>query len=296
MTRKKKENEKRSKEAIKDGDKPISNEENIESKENVINTNKTQEEKQEVKLLEGKEQKVLEYHDLDDLISKYEKLQVSNKMDKEALLKYQKESDSWKNKHMRLQAEFENAQKRWNKSRQNLRKEYTALTLKSFLSLYDSFRKALDAGDEDNSSLKQFYDQFISILKFYKAEPIEVKINDLFDYTYHEALSSIERDDLPNNSIIEVIQDGWKIDKDVLRYTKVIISRVPPPPKPEPEPDPESEEEPEAKSEGEPEIKTPPEVKEKEIVDAEEETKKADNETSQKKEAAENNNKLDYYS
>ena len=90
---------------------------------------------------------------------------------------------------------------------------------------------------KNNEVLKQFYDQFIGILKFHKAEPIDVKPNDPFDYSNHEALSSIERDDLPNNSIIEIIQDGWKMDKDILRFSKVIVSREPLPPEPEPEPE-----------------------------------------------------------
>ena len=290
MTRKKKEKEKMSKNTLKNGDKPLSTVEKTESKDENVKSDKVQEEKPEVKLLEGEEQKVLEYHDLDDLITKYKKLQERNKKDKEALIENKKESESWKDKYMRLQAEFENAQKRWNKNRQNLRKEYTGLTLKSFLPLYDSFRKALDEVNEDNSILKQFYDQFISILKYYKAEPIEVKINDLFDYTYHEALSSIEKDDLPNNSIIEIIQDGWKIDKDVLRYTKVIISRIPLPPKPEPEPKPE--EETELESPLEDNVKA-----EAEVVEGEEETKKKDiEEPKENKGDTENNKKLDYYS
>ena len=241
MTRKKKEKEKMSDESTKKDGLESSKERFIESKEGELSESKEEEEEQEVKLLEGEEQKVLEYHDLDELISKYNNLKENNKKDKELLTKHQKESESWKNKHMRLQAEFENAQKRWNKNRQNLRKQYTGLTLKSFLPLYDSFKKALDGDDENKAILKQFYDQFISILKFHKAEPIDVKVNDLFDYSYHEALSSIESDDIPNNSIIEIIQDGWKMDKDVLRFAKVIISREPAPPEPEPEPEPKEE-------------------------------------------------------
>ena len=239
MTRKKKDKEKMNAESTKKNEAESSEEVLNESKEEVLNESKEEEEEQDVKLLEGEEQKVLEYHDLGELISKYNNLKESNKEDKELLTKHQKESESWRNKHMRLQAEFENAQKRWNKNRQNLRKEYTGLTLKSFLPLYDSFKKALDGDDENKAILKQFYDQFISILKFHKAEPIEVKVNDPFDYSYHEALSSLESDDLPNNSIIEIIQDGWKMDKNVLRFVKVVISREPAPPEPEPEPEPE---------------------------------------------------------
>ena len=245
MTRKKKDREKMSEDSMKNGKNPPSNVENTESKDVSLSVDKAEEEEQEVKLLEGEEQKVLEYHDLDDLLAKYNKLKESNQKDKETLVKYQKESESWKNKHMRLQAEFENAQKRWNKNRQNLRAEYTGRTLKSFLPLYDSFKKAFDNDDDDENKaiLKQFYDQFISILKFHNAEPINVKINDSFDYSYHEALSSIEKDDLPNNSIIEIIQDGWKMNKDVIRYSKVIISREPKPPEPEPELEPEADQE-----------------------------------------------------
>jgi molecular chaperone GrpE len=204
---------------------------------------------QDIKLIEGKEQKVLEYHSKDNLLEEIKILEEGNKKKDEQLLKYQTESDDWKNKYMRLQAEFENAQKRWNKNRQNLRIEYTASALKTFLPLYDSFKKALENSDENQVILKGFFDQFINILKYHKALPIEVKVNDTFDYNYHEALSSIERDDLPNNTIVNVIQDGWKLDKEVIRYAKVIVSRVPPPPEPEPEP--ENEKTPEINGENE---------------------------------------------
>ncbi len=237
MTRKKKDREKMSKESTKKDEGESPNKEITESNDGESHVSKGEEVEQDVKLLEGEDQKVLEYHDLDDLISKYNSLKESNNKNKELLAKHQKESESWKSKHMRLQAEFENAQKRWDKNRQNLRKEYIGYTLKSFLPLYDSFKKALDGSDENKAILKQFYDQFMSILKFHKAEPIDVKVNDAFDYSNHEALSSLERDDLPNNSIIEIIQDGWKMDKDVLRFAKVIISREPAPPEPEPEAD-----------------------------------------------------------
>jgi molecular chaperone GrpE len=251
MTRKKKDKDEMSEDS-KNKDKLESLSKEVSEKADGEPNASTEEgEKQDLKLLEGKEQKVLEYHNLDDLISKYNNLKENNKKDKELLIKHQKESESWKNKHMRLQAEFENAQKRWNKNQQNLRKEYIGYTLKSFLPLYDSFKKALEGNDENKAILKQFYEQFVGILKFHKAEPIVVKINDLFDYSNHEALSSVEKEHLPNNSIIEIIQDGWKMDKDVLRFAKVIISREPAPPKLETEPEPEPEPKPEPEVEEE---------------------------------------------
>ncbi|NHJ19389.1 MAG: nucleotide exchange factor GrpE [Candidatus Lokiarchaeota archaeon] len=249
MPRKKKDKDKMSDESTKkeEAQSPTKEVTKVKDKENGESAEEKEE--QETKLLVGNGQKVLEYHDLDELLTECTKLKEESKKDKDRLTELQKEVEIWKGKHMRLQAEFENAQKRWSKNQQNLRKENIAYTLKSFLPLYDSFKKALDGDDKNQAVLKQFYDQFMGILRFHQAEPIKVNVNDPFDYSLHEALSTLERDDLPNNSIIEIIQDGWKIDKDVLRFAKVIVSREPSPPKPEPEP--ESKPEPELETEAE---------------------------------------------
>ncbi|MHA1488483.1 MAG: nucleotide exchange factor GrpE [Promethearchaeota archaeon] len=189
---------------------------------------------EEIKQLEEKEHKLLDYFSKDDLINKLKSLENAIKEKEENNKKLQEESSSWNKKYTYLQSEFENAQKRWSKNRQNLRVEYTASVLKGFLPLYDSFKKALE-NETENDTLTSFYNQFMNILKSYGAEPIKVNVNDLFDYSIHEALSSIEKNDIPNNSILEIIQDGWKLDKNVIRYAKVIVSREPKPPEPEPE-------------------------------------------------------------
>lgn len=204
-----------------------------EKKETEIKT-----ETKEVKRLEEKEHYELEYFNKEDLISKNKSLDKQVGDLKEKTEKLQKESSVSKNKYMHLQAEFENAQKRWNKNRQNMRIEYTASVLKNFLPLYDSFKKALeDAKESEKKVLNNFYNQFMNVYKSYGAESIEVKVNDPFDYTKHEALSSIEKEDPPENSVIEIIQDGFKYGKEIIRYAKVIVSRKPKPPEPEPIPE-----------------------------------------------------------
>lgn len=243
MTRKDKKKEAEAKDTKENvGENEESNElSKDEIEESLIEESKK--EKDEIKLLECEDQKILEYFSKDELCKKVKELEQNTKVQGERLETLKTEATDWKNKYIRLQAEFENAQKRWDKNRQNLRLEYTALVIKSFLPLYDSFRKALVDHNETNKTLKGFYDQFMNILKSYKAQPIETKVNDQFDYNYHEALSSIEKADVPNNTIIDIIQDGWKLDKEVIRYTKVILSKEPKPPEPEPEPTSELENE-----------------------------------------------------
>jgi len=191
---------------------------------------------EEVKRLEEKEHYELDYFSKEDLVKEKETLEKQLKELKEKTEKLQKETGESKNKFMHLQAEFENAQKRWDKNRQNLRIEYTASVLKNFLPLYDSFKKALESANEtERKIIEGFYNQFMNIFKSYGAEPIKVELDDEFDYSIHEALTSIEKEDVQENKILEIVQDGFKYGKEVIRYTKVIISRKPKPPKPEPE-------------------------------------------------------------
>ncbi|MFX1430212.1 MAG: nucleotide exchange factor GrpE, partial [Promethearchaeota archaeon] len=191
-----------------------------------------------VKKLEEKEHFELDYFSKEDLIKEKEELEEKLIDLKENVKKLQNEKDESKKKFIHLQAEFENAQKRWEKNRSNLRIEYTASVLKSFLPLYDSFKKAIESSNEtDKNLLNGFYNQFMSIFKSYGAEPIQAEVNDPFDYSLHEALTSIEKDDVPENQILEIVQDGFKYGKEVIRYTKVIISRKPKPPEPKPEPE-----------------------------------------------------------
>lgn len=214
-------------------------------------------ESEEIKLLEEKEHFELEYFSKDEVLEKVKTIEKELTEVKTTAKKLREENDESKKIYMHLQAEFENAQKRWNKSRLDLKTQYTASVLKNFLSLYDSFKKALDSDNESEKDiLSGFYSQFMSVFKSYGAEPIEVKINDLFDYSKHEALTSVEREDVPENSILEIIQDGWKYGKEVIRYTKVVISRKPKPPEPEPK-----EEEVEETKETKEEPETPEEEK-----------------------------------
>jgi hypothetical protein len=72
----------------------------------------------------------------------------------------------------------------------------------------------------------------MNILKSEGAEPMQTEINDPFDYSQHEALTFVEKEDVEENTIVDVIQDGWKFKKEVLRYAKVVISKKPKPPEP----------------------------------------------------------------
>ena len=90
------------------------------------------------------------------MVSKIHDLENKLKEKVQKLSQLETRANDWKNKYTRLQAEFENAQKRWEKNRQNLRFQYTASILKSFLPIYDSFKKAIENKNPQNDILKSF--------------------------------------------------------------------------------------------------------------------------------------------
>lgn len=154
-------------------------------------------------------------------------------------------SAEWKKKYMLLQAEFENYQKRMDKNRAHIQDIERSSILGSFLKIVDSFEKALEHMEANQSfkvsDVKLIYNQILNQFKSYKVEIIPTSIGDVFDYKIHEAISNIENPELPENSIIDVVQTGWKIANEVLRYAKVVVSKKPKKPEPKPEPEPESE-------------------------------------------------------
>ncbi len=267
MTKDKKEKKEKKKKTPDSNDPQSSAKETIQQDELLIESKKD-----DTRLLEleffSKEELEQKINELKDEISSIEKKLKDSTDD---LKKKEKDAADWKNKYIHLQAEFENAQKRWEKNRQNLRVQYSASVIKSFLPLYDSFKKAMESNEREDSPLNGFFKQFMSILKSNKAEHIEIKDGDSFDYNYHEALTSLEREDLPKNTIIEVVQDGWKMEKEVIRYAKVIISKKPKPPEPPPEEKEEKEKDEDEDKEGSTE--EPPEESEKVELKAESEEK-----------------------
>ncbi len=155
---------------------------------------------------------------------------------KNQLKKVTDEMNEWKNKHLYLQAEFDNADKRRAKAMDAQRKRMQADLIFSFLPLVDSFIPAVKKADEGaykdvkqlGEGLKSLKQQLDSILKGLNVTPID-QINVPFDYNLHEVTLSQERPDLPEDTVLAIVQVGWKLGIDVIRPAKVIVSKKPAP-------------------------------------------------------------------
>lgn len=160
----------------------------------------------------------------------------------------QQEINKWKEKYIYLQAEMENSQKIGLKRIDAARYHSKVNTIKMFLPLVESFEGAilrlekdpkLSENNNQDKYLKGFYqvyNQYKQILKSAGVRPID-KTDVPLDYNEHEVMMKTNDEDKPEDTVVQIIQKGWYLGKNVLRPAKVIVSKKPPTPEPEVEKD-----------------------------------------------------------
>ena len=134
-----------------------------------------------------------------------------------------------KDRHMRLQAEFDNYRKRTMKERMELLKTANESLLMSLLPVIDDFDRANQTLDtvEDDSPIKEgvtlILTKFQDFLKQNGIREIEAKGQN-FDTDLHEAITKIPAPtkDL-KGKIVEVVQKGYYLNDKVIRFAKVVI-------------------------------------------------------------------------
>jgi molecular chaperone GrpE len=142
---------------------------------------------------------------------------------------YEKQVSEWKDKYMRLSAEFDNYRKRTLKEKMDLTKYAGEEMLKSLLPVVDDFERGLATLEQSNDidAVKQgielIYAKFIGFIQQKGLKEIEAK-NLPFDTDFHEAITKIPVEDKEmSGKIVDVIQKGYLLDEKVVRFAKVVV-------------------------------------------------------------------------
>jgi molecular chaperone GrpE len=132
-------------------------------------------------------------------------------------------------KHLRLQAEFDNFRKRTLKEKAELIKSGGETVLSNILPIIDDFDRALDTmkdvPDDDPAKIGfiLIFSKFKDFLKQNNIKEIEA-LGAEFDVDQHFALTKIPApaDDL-KGKVVDIIEKGYLLNDKVLRYAKVVI-------------------------------------------------------------------------
>lgn len=138
------------------------------------------------------------------------------------------EEIDWRDKYLRLQAEFDNFRKRTLREKMALIESGGSDVWKAVLPVLDDMERAIAASEksEDISALREgeklIYNKFVDIMRQKGVVEIEA-LDTEFNPDLHEAVARFAAGEEKSGKVIDVVQRGYKQGEQVLRYTKVVV-------------------------------------------------------------------------
>jgi molecular chaperone GrpE len=135
------------------------------------------------------------------------------------------ERDELRDRVARLQAEFENARKRTEREKVEFRDFAVGAVVEKFLPVLDNFELALKStgsAEQLRSGVELIVKQMEEVLKSLNVTVVAT-VGEQFDPHVHEALGSVERDDMPDHAVADEIRRGYKMREKLLRPAMVRV-------------------------------------------------------------------------
>ena len=130
-------------------------------------------------------------------------------------------------KYLRLAAEYDNYRKRTAKEKENLYADAKIDTIKALLGVYDNLERGLaQYGDEESphrKGLEMVFNQFKESLKKLGVETMDAA-GKPFDPEKHNAVMHVEDENYGENTVVEVLQQGFTLGDKVLRFAIVKVA------------------------------------------------------------------------
>ena len=134
----------------------------------------------------------------------------------------------WRDKYLRLQAEFDNYRKRTLREKMELVERGGADVIKAMLPVADDMDRAVEAmaGSDDIEALRAgvglIAQKFHEVLRSCGVSEIEAKGLEL-DTDHHEAVARFQAGEEQRGKIVDVVQKGYRLRDKVLRFAKVVV-------------------------------------------------------------------------
>ncbi len=145
--------------------------------------------------------------------------------------KWQKDASEWKDKYMRLYAEFDNFRKRSIKEKSDILSTAAAGVVRELLPVLDDFDRATKANEtvEDLQAVKEgfvlIHNKFYNTLTTKGLAPINA-VGQPFDTDFHEAITQIPApSEELKGKVVDELEKGYLMNDKVIRFSKVVIGQ-----------------------------------------------------------------------
>jgi len=139
--------------------------------------------------------------------------------------------EDWESRYRYLLADFENFRRRAERDRESISRQARGAMLRELLPILEAFRAArtaverLPAGDPVRAGLDLLDREWATFLKHEGVEPV-ARRGEPFRATDAEAVGEAPAaDDLPDGSVAEIVQQGYRFYGGLLRPAKVVVAR-----------------------------------------------------------------------
>lgn len=142
------------------------------------------------------------------------------------------ERDSYLDMARRERADFDNYRKRVERDMQQIKRESLAGFLKEFFGPLDDLDRVLQESAKSHSyeslatAVRLTEENLWKALAKAGVKRIDAK-GKLFDPNLHEAMAAVPSAEVPPNTVLEVYDNGYKLDDFILRPARVVVSRAP---------------------------------------------------------------------
>ncbi|HIJ59120.1 MAG TPA: nucleotide exchange factor GrpE [Nitrospirae bacterium] len=146
--------------------------------------------------------------------------------------KLKQENEDYKNKYLRLYAEFDNYKRKILKDKEEIIKYSNESILNELLPILDSLEMAIKHGSssttENLESLKKgvenTFRELQRTLEKFGVTYIDAQGKE-FNPAFHHAISQVDKDDVEDNTVIEEFRKGYMLRDKVLRPALVVVSK-----------------------------------------------------------------------
>lgn len=145
------------------------------------------------------------------------------------------ERDTIKDKMLRALAEGENIRRRAMKDREEGEKYGGVRLARDLLAVYDNLDRTLQAADESvRASAPEFFEgveltrrELLNAFAKHHIAPVAPEVGDRFDPNLHQAMFEAPAPGAANNTVIQVMQQGFTISDRLLRAAMVGVAKNP---------------------------------------------------------------------
>ena len=129
-------------------------------------------------------------------------------------------------RYKRILAEFENFKKRSGKERESLYNSILSDIIETILPIVDNLENAVKVETKDEEykkGIELVLKQFKDVLTSKGVQEIKA-VGETFDPELHEAVSSIQDENLGEKEIAQEYRKGYKIGTKVIRHSMVVVA------------------------------------------------------------------------